>query len=206
MDRSEAHRVMTEVFGDDVHAKRVKSLGDGALGVLEAGAVGIHAIGQGLAAACNLAEKHAIKQVDRLIGNKGVSVDALSPAWVEHVLGDREEVVANFDWTEFDADDQSMIVLAAQTGHGRAMPLLWKSVVKSELAGKRNDTEDAVLERFRELVPRSVKVTVVADRGFGDTALYDHLDRMGFFYVIRFRSNIIVEHDGVRPSVTSYAP
>ena len=61
------------------------------------------------------------------------------------------------------------------------------------MKGRRNLIEDTLLERFRGLVPESVRVTVVADRGFCDTALYEHLVRLGFDYVIRFRSNILVE-------------
>src|SRR5450631_4649105 len=33
---------------------------------------------------------------------------------------------------------------------------------------------------------------ILADRGFGDTKLFDFLDTLGFAYVIRFRSNIHV--------------
>ncbi len=32
------------------------------------------------------------------------------------------------DWTEFDADNQSTIALYLVTKHGRATPLLWKTV------------------------------------------------------------------------------
>jgi hypothetical protein len=43
------------------------------------------------------------------------------------------------------------------------------------------------------IVPSDVKVTVLADRGFGDTKLYDLLKHgLDFNYVIRFRGNIKV--------------
>ena len=29
------------------------------------------------------------------------------------------------DWTDFDHDDQSTLVLSLVTGHGRAAPLIW---------------------------------------------------------------------------------
>jgi hypothetical protein len=99
------------------------------------------------------------------------------------------------DWTEFDRDDQAMIVLSVQTDHGRSTPLVWKTVVKSELAGKRNDAEDEVLRILRRAVPESTKVTIVADRGFGDTALYDFLTDLGFEFAIRFRGNMRVNHE-----------
>ena len=50
-----------------------------------------------------------------------------------------------------------------------------ETVVKSELKDRRNEHEDALLERFREVLPAGVKVTILADRGFGDQALYELL-------------------------------
>lgn len=51
---------------------------------------------------------------------------------------------------------------------------------KSKLKGWRNEHEDALLERFREAIPEDVKVTVLADRGFGDQAMYELLkDQLG---------------------------
>jgi hypothetical protein len=65
------------VFAEDVHAKRVLSLANAVVGVVTAGALGIHAIGRGLAAAKGLQERHAIKQVDRLVGNIKAVLDDL---------------------------------------------------------------------------------------------------------------------------------
>lgn len=187
------------LFGPTLHAKRVMSLSRAMEGVLKSGSLGVTAIGHGLAAVQHLDQKHAVKQVDRLLSNKGLNVDALAPAWVSYVIGDKTELVINMDWTEFDECDQSMLVLALQTGRGRSTPLLWRTAVKSELYGKRNAIEDALVERLRELIPREVHVIIVADRGFCDIALYAHLVNLGFDYIIRFRSNIIVEgEDGTR--------
>ena len=72
---AQAHAFADELFGDDFHAKRVRSLADSTLGVLHAGELGIHAIGRGIAAAKGLVDKHAIKQVDRCIGNEGIDVE-----------------------------------------------------------------------------------------------------------------------------------
>jgi len=48
------------------------------------------------------------------------------------------------------------------------------------------------LIRLRQLIPLSVRVTIVADRGFGDQKLYDFLRELRFDYLIRFRGNIMV--------------
>ena len=61
--------------------------------------------------------------------------------------------------------------------------------MKDDLKNKRNAYEDACLKRLGEVLPAGVKVTVLADRGFGDTKLFGYLGTLGFDYVIRFRGN-----------------
>jgi hypothetical protein len=109
------------------------------------------------------------------------------------VIGPRREIRVALDWTEFDADDQSTIALNMITRHGRATPLLWKTVKKSSLKGRRNDYEDDLLMRFKEVLPQGVKVTLLADRGFGDQKLFELLRHtLGFDFIIRIRGNITV--------------
>jgi hypothetical protein len=84
------------------------------------------------------------------------------------------------------------LVLSLITRQGRATPLLWVTVWKDELKDQRNDFEDACLRRLAEVLPQGVRVTILADRGFGDHKLFEHLGEVGFDYVIRFRENIHV--------------
>jgi hypothetical protein len=62
------------MFEDDVHAMRVLSMANATLGVLSSASLAVHAIGQGLAHVRGLITKHAVKQVDRLLSNKGIDV------------------------------------------------------------------------------------------------------------------------------------
>ena len=186
-----------DIFGQDMHAKRVLSLANATHGVIESGALAIHAIGAGLAQANGLERKYAIKQVDRLLCNTKLNIWSLFDDWVPYVVGERKEIVVSLDWTEFDADDHSSIVLSLQTRHGRNTPLLWKTHKKSRLKGQRNDCEDELLLKLKNTLPEGVKVTVVADRGFGDTSLFAFLeDELGFDYLIRFKGNILMGRVG----------
>jgi len=190
---SRAHAMMDELFGGDVHAQRLASLTDGVVGVVDAGQLSIHAIGRGLAAVHGLNDKHAVKQVDRLVGNEKVDVEGLQAVWTRWVLAEQSDVFVNLDWTEFDRDKQSMLVLSVQTPHGRSTPLMWKTVDTRSLKGRRNDHEDELLVRFRDAVDESVKVTIVADRGFADQKLYTFLkEDLGFDFINRFRSIVHV--------------
>jgi Transposase DDE domain len=192
--REELEGLMDEVFGGEVHAPRLASLTDGVDGVLHAASLGVRAIGQGLAVAQGLAPRHAIKQVDRLLSHPKLSMEQVFGCWVPFVVGERREIVVNFDWTEFEEADQCTVVLGRQTEHGRSTPLVWKTVTRSELKDQRHDPEDDLLVVLASGVPKHVRVTVVADRGFSDSKLYSFLsEALGFDYIIRFRGVVYVE-------------
>ncbi len=79
--------------------------------------------------------------------------------------------------------------------------------MKSTLKGWRNIHEDTLLKQLASVLPTRVKVTVLADRGFGDTELYALLEELGFAYVIRFRGNIVVQDaDGTAKPAKEWVP
>jgi Transposase DDE domain len=200
----EVHGFLRGLFVDELHAKRILSLAGATLGVLETTSLAVGTIGEGLALARGRLTKHAIKQVDRLLSNPGIDVDALLASWVRYVVGARTDIAVAMDWTEFDADGQATIMLSLLSRHGRATPLVWLTVDKATLKGRRNDYEYRVLVRLAEALPAEVKVCIVADRGFCDRKLYEVLtEELKFDFVIRFRANIAVTAaDGeTRPAV-----
>lgn len=205
----DVHGVLSGLLSEDVHAKRVYSLANATLGVMTAASLAVAAIGHGLALARGGLTKHAIKQVDRLLSNPGIEVDALLARWVPYVVGSRTSIAVAMDWTDFDADGQATIMLSLLTGHGRATPLVWLTVDKTTLKKRRNEYEYRVLVRLAELLPADVKVLIVADRGFGDKKLYQVLtEELKFDYVIRFRGNIqVTTVDGeARPAADWVGP
>ena len=187
------HCFLRTLFADDLHAKRVLSLAGATLGVIESASLAVAMIGQGLALARGRLTKHAIKQVDRLLSNPGIDVNALLVHWVPYVVGSRSSITVAMDWTDFDADGQATIMLSLLCRHGRATPLVWLTVDTATLKDRRNAYEDQVLVRLAEVLPPAVRVRIVADRGFGDQKLYRMLtDELKFDFVIRFRGNIKV--------------
>ena len=193
------------LYGPDLHAKRVDALAGATLGVMAGASLAVAMIGQSLAQARGLVTKHAVKQVDRLMSNSGIDVWDSFARWVPHQIGTRQEILVAMDWTDFDHDDQATLALHLVTGHGRAAPLLWLSVWKDELKDQRNDFEDACLRRLAELIPAGCRVTILADRGFGDQKLFAFLATLGFGYVIRFRGNIhVTDADGTTRPATEW--
>jgi len=192
MKPTRVQEIMEDLFAEDMHAKRVLSLSNGVVGVMHAASLSVRAIGVGLAMANELKSKHAVKQVDRLLSNKKLDVSETFGTWVPYVLGERKEAIIALDWTDFDADDHATLAAYLVTSHGRATPLAWKTVEKSKLEGARNDHEDALLMRLKKVIPGDVRVTILADRAFGDQELYRFLHELGWDYAIRFRGCIEV--------------
>ncbi len=200
---SDVRGFIGELYGHDLHAKRVEALAGATLGVMTGASLAVATVGQALAQARGLVTKHAVKQVDRLMSNAGIDVWESFARWVPHQVGTRQDILVAMDWTDFDHDDQSTLVLSLVTDHGRAAPLIWLTVWKEEIASRRNDFEDACLRRLAETVPAGCRVTMLADRGFGDQKLFAFLGELGFGYVIRFRGNIrVTDADGTsKPAV-----
>jgi hypothetical protein len=185
--------LIDRMAGERLHAKQAQSVTNAVVGVVHAVSLSIHAIGVGLAAARGLQTKHAIKQVDRLLSNTALDVWALFAHWVPYVVASTPAIVVALDWTDFDADGHATIALSLVTAHGRALPLIWRSVPKAQLKGRRNRYEDEVLLRLHEVLPPGVHVTILADRGFGDQQLYALLRDFGFDFIVRFRGVVTVE-------------
>lgn len=201
-----AHAFVSDLLGEDVHATRVMSLANGVVGVLHAAALGVHAIGRGLADALDLDPKHAIKQVDRLLSNSGIKIWDWFAQWVRFVVGSRPEILVALDWTEFDKDGHSTIALYLVSSHGRATPLVWKTVDKAKLKDRRGEWEVMVIDRLHEILAKGVDIMVLADRGFGDQKLFAYLDSIGWSYAIRFKQNITVQQGKESKAASEWVP
>jgi hypothetical protein len=105
-----------DVYGHDLHAKRVAALAGATLGVMTSASLAVAMIGQALAQARGLVTKHAIKQVDRLLSNQKVDVWESFAHWVPHLVGARRQIVVAMDWTDFDRDGQTTLALNLVTG------------------------------------------------------------------------------------------
>ena len=120
------------------------------------------------------------------------------------MVGQRRELVVAMDWTDFD-DDQTTLVFSLVTKHGRATPLSWFSVFQAQLTGKRNDIEDT-RQPLQVCAARGQKVTILADRGFGDGKLFRFLGELGFAYGSAFAGMFVTAVDGERCAEDWLAP
>jgi hypothetical protein len=80
---------------------------------------------------------------------------------------------------------------------GRAVPLVW-CVLQHGSAQVAFGAYRDLLERAALLLPRSCKVVFLADRGFADTELMAHLQRLGWHWRIRIKSSFWLYRPGRR--------
>lgn len=188
----ESLRLVQDIFLQDMHAARVASLANAVAGVLACASVCIHAIGAAYAALADITAKSGVKQIDRLLSNDGLNTENMQRAWVRHAIGERGDILVAMDWTEFDNDTQSTLCIYLVTTHGRAMPLVWKTVYKNRLKGHQVRHERELIERLHEVLDPQITVTLLADRGFGNVDHYELLESLQWDFVIRFRQGIYV--------------
>jgi hypothetical protein len=78
--------IINVIYGDELHKKRQLSLAHAAMGVLASESLFLHRMAEGLVNTRGGDKKHATKQIDRLLSNKGISVWDLSEFWVTFVI------------------------------------------------------------------------------------------------------------------------
>jgi hypothetical protein len=186
-------KVVAGIWAGSMHKKRMLSVGMFVWGIMLSRRLSSATIGRSLAKGRKKSAKHGIKQIDRLLGNDKLDVSKELPAYVRWVVSSRNAIVVSLDWTSFDADGHSCIVVNLVTRHGRATPLVWITVKNSCLKRRRNCYEREALCLLSRCLPTGVGVTVLADRGFADTKFFMFITHeLQWDYVIRIRENTYV--------------
>jgi len=190
---SQVVKFTENLFKESMHAKRVVSIGMTVFSVMCASRLSSSAMGRALASFRKTSPKHAIKQIDRLLGNDKFDINTAFSCYIPFVIGRRNEILVSLDWTEYGEMSQSRIAVNLVTTHGRATPLIWKTYDDSELKCKRNSYEKEVLKKLKIFLKPGIRVTVVADRGFADVKFFDYIEKnLHWDYVIRMKRNTYV--------------
>jgi hypothetical protein len=80
---------------------------------------------------------------------------------------------------------------------GRAVLLVW-CVLAHGSAAVASEGYKALLDRAATLLPLACRGVFLADRGFADTTLMAHLQRLGWPFRLRIKANFWIEHRGAR--------
>jgi Transposase DDE domain len=134
--------------------------------------------------------KSAIKRAWRFTDNARVEVaDAMAGTIARVVRKRKKRLLISFDWTEF---RQFHTLMAAACLGGRAVPLLWASYPEWKLLRSQNSLEEGLLRLLRTLIPESVEVVILADRGFGRAEWAAVCQELGFRYLVRIKPQVTI--------------
>jgi hypothetical protein len=134
--------------------------------------------------------KSAIKRAWRFTDNARVEVaDAMAGTIARLVRKRKKRLLISFDWTEF---RQFHTLMAAACLGGRAVPLLWASYPEWRLLRSQNSLEEGLLRLLRTMIPESLEVVILADRGFGRAEWAAVCQELGFRYLVRIKPAVTV--------------
>ena len=134
--------------------------------------------------------KSAIQRAWRFTDNARVEVaDAMAGVIARLVRKRKKRLLVSFDWTEVRSFHTLM---AAACIGGRAVPLLWASYPEWKLLRSQNSLEEGLLRLLRTLIPASVPVVILADRGFGRAEWAAVCQELGVRYLVRIKPAVTV--------------
>lgn len=150
--------------------------------------------------------KHQIKRCWRFCANERVETADAMRGIVAKLLKKRskkKKLLIAVDWVDIKG---FQTLMASVVLKGRATPIAWASTTNHVYDGhrSRNAFEESLLLVLRDMIPRSIKVVILADRGFGRTALATFCQQQGFGYVIRIQPSVTVRLRGFRGKLLDY--
>jgi hypothetical protein len=146
--------------------------------------------------------KGAIKRARRFTDNHRVEVADAMAGVIDRLVRERtKRLIVGIDWTEV---LPFHCLMAAVAIGGRAVPLLRASYPEWELARSQNSLEEGFLRLLRTLIPRSVKVVILADRGFGRAEWAAVCQELGFAYPVRIKPRVTVSCARYRGVLSDY--
>jgi hypothetical protein len=115
----------------------------------------------------------------------------------------KKKLLVALDWVDIKGYQTLMASAALK---GRSIPLCWASTKRQTYDGhrSRNAFEESLLLALRSMVPESVKVVILADRGFGRTMLAKFCQDQRFGYLIRVQPNVTARLKGFHGRLLDY--
>jgi hypothetical protein len=146
--------------------------------------------------------KSAIKRTWRFTDNHRVEVaDAMAGVIARITRRRKKRLLISLDWTE--VRNFHCLVAAACLG-GRAVPLLWASYPEWRLHRSQNAIEEGLLRLLRTLLPKSTRVLILADRGFGRAEWAAACQELGFSYLVRIKPAVTIACARYRGVLSGY--
>jgi len=175
------------------------------LGILVAAAMRVQRISlANIGRAMEGMAKHQIKRCWRFCTNPRIETADAMRAIVAKLLKKRKKkLLIALDWVDIKG---FQTLVASVVLKGRSIPIAWASTSNHVYDGyrSRNAFEESLLLVLRDMIPLTVKVVILADRGFGRTALATFCQRQHFGYVIRIQPKVTVRLHGFHGKLLDY--
>lgn len=137
--------------------------------------------------------KHRIKQASRFVANRRFEIADVMRGVVAALLERRKKrLLVALDWTDLRGFNT---LVASAVIKGRGVPLLWCTYEKWEFYRSQNNLEEGLMRLLRTMIPKSVPVVMLADRGFGRTEFGRLCQELEFNYVIRISPDVWIRSD-----------
>lgn len=183
------------VENSPLRRSQAKTLGALVWSLLDQPLLTTAAIGRQLSKTGTTTPKHAIKRVNRFLGNFRLDMTVAQRDLTAFVLARVSEALLTLDWT--DAEDGVHQILSLNwRAHGRALPIAWETVRKDQLADRMRDIELQLCQRIAPAIPPTCRPLLVADRGFAAPSLFRGLDDLGWQWIIRVKGSVSVKVEG----------
>lgn len=166
-----------------VHADRLTALFAAVAALLRGGPLSLTGLGRALATTAKV--KHAIKRMDRLLGNLHLwqEREDFYRVLARALIGQHRHPVILIDWSHADDRKRLFILRAALPLAGRAFPLLERAHHRENCPRLQRQ----FLRQLAALLPPHCQPIVVTDAGFG-RPWFEQVRARQWFYVGRVRN------------------
>jgi hypothetical protein len=189
MNRHDAIRWIVCLCCPFLRRSQAKTLSVLAVAATELERASLAQCGRALARQADMACKHAIKRVDRFIGNERIEPVEAMRGIVQWLARPRRQLLVSLDWV--DLHGFQCLVLAARLRR-RAVPLLWAVYRYEDIYKSQNNFEYGLLHVLRTMVPKSTRIVLLADRGFGRAEMAQQCQRLELGYILRIQPKVFI--------------
>lgn len=202
MRRREAIAWVVSVCSSYLRLSQAKTLGVLVASAMRCRRVSLANIGRAMIGSA----KHQIKRCWRFCANDRVETADAMRGVVRLLLQKRKKkrkLLIALDWVDVRGFQTLMASLVLK---GRSTPIAWASTTNHVYDGyrSRNAFEESLLLVLRDMIPPTIKVVILADRGFGRTALATFCQSHGFGYLIRIQPKVTVRLHGFYGKLLDY--
>lgn len=200
MRRTDAAAWVISVCAVSLRLSQAKTLGALVAASLSVQRVSLANIGRAMFGVA----KHQIKRCWRFCANERIeTADAMRPIIARLLKKRKKKLLIALDWVDIKG---FQTLVASVVLKGRSTPIAWASTTSHVYDGhrSRNAFEESLLLVLRDMIPQKIRVVILADRGFGRTALATFCQEQKFGYVIRIQPSVTVRLHGFSGKLLDY--